>query len=98
MAEVETWFELQDLIQEILKRSDGLFRKPPVPKKGKDGQTIEHQLIDAPEDNRQDVRYKIKLPLMLDITGSLINTFSEDISEGGIRLEDELPLTKWQKC
>ncbi len=94
VAELELWFDLTDLIQEILKRSDGLFRKPPVPERGKDGRTMEHQLVDAPEDKRQHPRYDIKLPVMLDITGSLINTFTSDISESGVRLKEEIPLRK----
>jgi len=94
VAEINLWFELTDLVQEILSRSDGLFRKPPAPPKAKDGHTLEHQLLDVPTDNRQHVRYNIKLPIMIDIVGSLINTFTTDISSGGMRLENEIPLRK----
>ena len=91
IAEINKWVKLEDMFKEILKRSDGLFKNPPTPLKGMDDQTYTHQLMRAPEELRKHKRFNVKLPITVDIMGSLINIFTSDISYGGMRFQNPIP-------
>lgn len=94
IAELNHWMPLADIVTEILKRSDGLYKTPSYPTKGLDGQELQHQLVQSPENLRENIRYEAELPVTVDIAGSLINTMTSDISLGGMRFLNPIPSRK----
>jgi len=94
VAEENFWVPLQKVVADILERKDGLFRAPPHPPERINGKLLNHQLVEAPANQREHVRFNIKIAVTLDIVGSLINAFTKDISLGGVRLENPVPTRK----
>jgi len=88
IAELNQWLPLKKLYPEVMKRADGLFRSPPTPPNDNE---FDHQLIEKDSEKRSHPRLAVRIPVTIDLKGSIINSFTEDISVGGFKFENVIP-------
>ena len=95
IANINQWVAMQDFIEHIMdNQHHGLIRLPPTPD---EDVTRPHQLIDTMVEQRNSTRYEVELPMFIDLAGTIINTTTADISLGGIRFQNVIPMRKVRK-
>ena len=87
---LESWTSIISFIHDIVQDDDGQIRRPPFPPTHMAHQKVSHQLIDSPKEQRASERFKVQVPLIIDVAGKCTNTTTIDISFGGFLIAEPI--------
>lgn len=89
IEELGHWQSMSEVFPSLLKAAGGLFQMHP-PKNANSEEA--HTLMNGPDDKyKNNTRFNLRLAVTLGLNGQQVHTFTEDVSLGGMKLENSIP-------